>query len=71
MKSLTAALFFIFSWSVLACPNCHETVKAGAAGSTPPYTLIILGIFVAATYIPFYLFYRVTKKYAGHEFNEN
>ena len=69
MKVFALITFLLFSMTAGACPNCHETVKMGAKG--PPYTLIILGIFVAMTYIPMYFFFRMTKKYATHEFNEH
>ncbi len=69
MKVLTTILFFLFSWTVWACPNCHETVKLGKSG--PPWTLIILAVFVALTYVPMYFFFRMTKKYASHSFDEN
>jgi hypothetical protein len=72
MKILTSLVFLLISWTVWACPNCHETVKmAGVGPSGPPWTLIILGVFVACTYIPFYFFFRMTKKYATHKFDEN
>ena len=31
----------------------------------------ILGVFVALTYVPMYFFFRMTKKYAAHSFDEN
>ncbi len=71
MKVLTTLVLFIISLSVGACPNCHETVRMAGVQSGPPWTLIILAIFVACTYIPFYFFFRMTKKYATQTFDEN
>lgn len=70
MKQVSILLFFIFSSTVWACPNCHETVKLGEAAG-PPWTMIILGVFVACTYIPYYFFFKMTKKYATTKFDEN
>ena len=47
---------------VLACPACAGG-NAGADASKPPYTLIILSIFIVLTYIPFYFLFRAAKKY--------
>jgi len=49
----------VWSTVVLACPNCHAAINDGK----PPYTIIILGVFVLVTYIPFYLLFRAAKKY--------
>jgi hypothetical protein len=46
----------------LACPACAGG-NPGADGTKPPYTLIILGIFILLTYIPFYFLFRAAKKY--------
>jgi hypothetical protein len=50
------ALLPVMTW---ACPNCHEAVGA----KNPQSTLIILAIFIAATYIPMYILLRACKKY--------
>jgi hypothetical protein len=70
MKIISSILFFMFSMTAWACPNCHQTVNIGAKQG-PPYTLIILAVFIAVTYIPMYFFFRMTKKYATHSFDEN
>jgi hypothetical protein len=49
----------MLSTAVLACPNCHASINNGK----PPYTIIILGVFILVTYIPFYLLFRAAKKY--------
>jgi hypothetical protein len=59
-KILTAFLFFA-PFAVWACPNCNNAV--GEAANKPPYTIIILGIFIALIYIPFYILFRAAKKY--------
>lgn len=45
--------------TVWACPNCHAYGDA----NKPPYTIIILGIFILITYIPFYFLFSAAKKY--------
>lgn len=70
MKKLSLLLLSLYSWTVWACPNCHETVSKAAA-SKPPYTLIILATFIALTYVPFYLFFRVIKKHSTVAYDEN
>lgn len=59
IKFLTIC-FFVFPVAVLACPNCNTALTEG---NRPPYTLIILGVFIALTYIPFYIIFRAAKKY--------
>jgi len=46
--------------TVWACPNCNTGV---ADANKPPYTIIILGLFIALTYVPFYILFRAAKKY--------
>ncbi len=70
MKVYSLIAFMLFSMTVGACPNCHETVNLGGENG-PPYTLIILAIFIVVTYIPMYFFFRMTKKYANQTFDEN
>ena len=59
IKALLSCLLMVWSTVVLACPNCHAAINDGK----PPYTIIILGVFVLVTYIPFYLLFRAAKKY--------
>ncbi len=59
MRSFFLMIFLAVPTAVLACPNCHAVVGKGK----PPYTIIILGIFVLLTYIPFYILFRAAKKY--------
>lgn len=61
--AMIKTIFFCFLFipmTVLACPNCHTAVSDS---NKPPYTLIILGIFIALTYIPFYILFRAAKAY--------
>jgi hypothetical protein len=57
LKIFLSIYVFFISGSASACPNC-----AGSADGRDQYTLIILGLFVLLTYIPFALFYRMAKK---------
>ncbi len=59
IKTLFAGLFFLLPVTVLACPNSHAALN----NNKPPYTLIIVGVFVLVTYIPYYILFRATKKY--------
>ena len=59
IKALLSCLLMVWSTAVLACPNCHASINNGK----PPYTIIILGVFILVTYIPFYLLFRAAKKY--------
>ncbi len=54
-------IFFLsfFSFAAWACPGC-----AGGVNDNKSYnTILILSVFIVLTYIPFYLMYRITKKY--------
>ena len=60
---MTKFLTFIFSllpMTVWACPNCHTAVSDS---NKPPYTLIILGVFICLIYIPFFILFRAAKTY--------
>ena len=59
MKFVLTFIIVLLPALAWACPNCH----ALADNSKPPYTLIILGIFIALTYIPMYILFRAFKKY--------
>jgi hypothetical protein len=68
IKILVSVLIALLPLVSLACPNCHEAVGSKNSQST----LIIIGIFIAVTYIPLYIFLRAAKKYDpktldGHE----
>ena len=60
MNKIYFALIFLVPITVWACPNCNTGV---ADANKPPYTIIILGLFIALTYIPFYILFRAAKKY--------
>lgn len=57
-KLVWALVFSLISLNTWACPNCYSYDP-----NKPPYTLIIVGIFILITYIPFYLLFRAMKKY--------
>jgi hypothetical protein len=61
MNKVLTAILFLSPLAVWACPNCNTAV--GEAANKPPYTIIILGIFIALIYIPFYILFRAAKKY--------
>ena len=61
MKNFLTVLFLwgltLSAWS---CPNCAGgTVNDGK----PPWTIIILGIFIVLIYIPFFILFRAAKTY--------
>jgi hypothetical protein len=58
-RLLFVCLLFVWPVAALACPNCHAALNDGK----PPYTVIILGIFILVTYIPFYILFSAAKKY--------
>jgi hypothetical protein len=69
MNKLFVLFFSLVPVTVWACPNCHTAVSDS---NKPPYTLIILGVFICLTYIPFYILFRAAKTYDpknsdGHE----
>jgi hypothetical protein len=67
MSKLLVTCFLLIPAAVWACPNCNTGIDQPGR---PPYTLIILGIFIALTYIPFYILFRAAKKYDPHNGNE-
>lgn len=54
----------------IACPACAGGAP-GAKLNQTPYSLIILGTFILLTYIPFYLFFRATKKFDPKNLDEH
>lgn len=60
MNKLLTALFFLVPVTVWACPNCTTGLDEA---NKPPYTLIILGVFICLIYIPFYMLFRAAKTY--------
>jgi hypothetical protein len=61
---LSLLLLPMLTW---ACPNCHEAVGA----KNPQYTLLIIAIFIAVTYIPMYILLRACKKYDPQRLDGN
>jgi len=68
VKTLLSLLITFFTMTVWACPNCHDTV---GKVSGPPWTLIIVGVFILSTYIPFYILFRAAKKFDPHNSEVN
>jgi hypothetical protein len=66
MSKIFAFVFFLLPVTVWACPNCHSAVSDA---NKPPYTIIILGIFICLTYVPFYILFRAAKKYDPKNIN--
>ena len=59
MKSKLLFTLLCFQMNVWACPTC-----AGSGNNKADVnTVIILGCFIIGTYIPFYLIFRLIKKY--------
>src|SRR5690606_9834482 len=54
----TLASFFIVS-DLLACPYCAGNTQGGKDSNTT----LILGLFILAIYIPYFLIYRLIKKH--------
>lgn len=60
MKNYFLVLFiFIFSLTAWACPGCAGGINKGGT----QWTLIILGTFIVACYVPFYILFRAAKTY--------
>ncbi len=53
-------IYLLVPAAVWACPNCNTGL---GEENKPPYTIIILGIFIALIYIPFFILFRAAKKY--------
>lgn len=70
MKNVLLVLICFFPLAVLACPGCYDNVNSNSTKS-PPYTFIILGIFILLTYIPFYILFRAAKKYEPQKLDGN
>jgi hypothetical protein len=60
MKKIFSLILFFSTAVVWACPNCHTAVEKA---NKPPYTLIILGIFILSIYIPMYILFNASRKY--------
>jgi hypothetical protein len=59
MKLTTVFLFSLFFVSdLLACPYCAGNDQGGKDSNTT----LVLGIFILAIYIPYYIIYRLIKK---------
>lgn len=59
MRYLSAILFsFLLVSDLLACPYCAGNDQGGKDSNTT----LVLGIFILAIYIPYYLIYRLIKK---------
>lgn len=60
MKKLSFVLLSLFFVTdLLACPYCAGSTQSGKDSNTT----LILGLFILAIYIPFYLIYRMIKKH--------
>lgn len=70
IKTLATLAIFLFPMTLLACPACAGG-DAGQKATGIPNTVIILGCFIVATYVPFYLLFRAAKKFEPKNTNEN
>ncbi len=62
-------LFFLlisFSQTLLACPYCAGSTEGGGK-----YTVVILSVFIALIYIPFYVLFRMAAKQGGKSTKED
>ncbi len=71
MKKLLLVLACFLPLAVMACPGCNDDFNTKTGAKMPPYTFIILGIFILSTYIPFYILFRAAKKYEPQKFDGN
>ncbi len=58
MKSVFALLCLCFVNLAWACPYCAGNTQ----GERDHYTTLILGLFIIAIYIPYWIIYRLIKK---------
>ncbi len=65
MKKYLSIVLFLMAAEVMACPYC-----AGASDASDKNTWWILAVFIAATYIPFYLLFRKAFKKRNKEAEE-
>lgn len=65
-KILLWILTFSFSVAAWSCPYCNSLSK-----DKTPYMLIVVGIFILLTYIPFYILFRAAKKYDPKQLDGN
>ena len=59
MKYSIISFLIFHAGQALACPYC-----SGAENARDKYTYIILMIFIALTYIPYTILYKMIKKYS-------
>lgn len=60
MKKISYLLFSLFFVTdLLACPYCTGSTQGGKDSNTT----LVLGLFILAIYIPYYLIYRMIKKH--------
>ena len=57
LSFLFLSLFFVTD--LLACPYCTGSTQGGKDSNTT----LILGLFILAIYIPYFLIYRMIKKH--------
>lgn len=68
MKATLATLLLLSSNILLACPYCAGSSQGGKDNNTT----LILALFIAAIYIPYFIFYRLIKKHkALKELHDN
>ena len=60
---LTAVLL-LASDALMACPNCAGGTQNGKPANDAYFYLCVF-VFILATYIPFYLLFRVAYKHGG------
>lgn len=60
MKNISLVLLsLLFVTDLLACPYCTGSTQGGKDSNTT----IVLGVFILAIYIPYFVIYRMIKKH--------
>lgn len=71
MNKFYLVFSFLFSFAAVACPYCNDSVNTNGGMNSSSLTLIVIGIFVLLSYIPFYILFRAAKKYEPKEIDGN
>ena len=64
-KILFFLLITLISQSLLACPYCAGSTEGGGK-----YTVVILSVFIALIYIPFYVLFKMAANQGGKSTKE-
>lgn len=59
MKGIVLFLGLFFVSDLLACPYCAGSTQGGKDSNTT----LVLALFIACTYVPYYIIFRLIKKH--------